>query len=540
MEKLWIWAKNPGNRFWFVYAGLSLIVLFPLLAPGYILTLDLVFTPHIQWPHDLTSTFPVRVIVWGLGQLLPGDVIEKLVLFVILFCSGISTHMLVISFKRTIYADTTWQLGAFVAGVFYMINPFTYSRFMAGQWMVLLGYALFPFFIRMLLELMEKPSMKKALMLGVMAAVVMAASIHFSGMIAVTAVVAWLLIAGKRRAAIRYYAVSLATTIVLTCYWWIPALVGKSDLGVAVAGFNDVHFDAFRTTSHGAFGAIGEVLRLQGFWVEARGFYLLPQDWVPAWGLLFMGFWALVVVGAVKFWRIAPLLVRLCVICIVIGVILAATPLIQWSSQYVPFAAGYREPHKFAALVALGYAVLAAFGAMVVAQKTKKQRQRTAVWGVLIVLPIILTPTMLWGFGGQLQPRHYPIEWYEANELLKREVAGSEKVLVLPWHQYSEYRFTQRIIANPAEVFFEVPTVVSDDPEFKQVSPTTPNDAKRKIEAALRNKSSLVDVLMQQNIHVVVLLKEQDFGDYAYLDDERNLKKIQENDMLSIYRLEER
>lgn len=539
IKKLQTWLRNYDNWYWFAYAGLSLLVLFPLLLPGYVLTLDLVFTPHIQWPGSVTSEFPLRAVLWGVNQLLPGDIVEKLVLFAILFCSGVGAYRLITSLKVDAYPNGSWRLGAYVAGVFYMINPFTYSRFMAGQWMVLLGYALLPFFVRVLFAFIEKPSYKKAVTLGVIAAAVMAVSIHFSGMIVVVSVIAWVLADKHRMKSLRYISLSIATTIVLTSYWWIPMVVGKSDLGAAVAGFNGADFDAFATSGGGAFGPIGAVLRLQGFWVEARGFYLLPQDWVPAWGLVFLAFWALVTVGAVRFWRVKPLVVRFAICSIGLGTIVAATPVIRWSSQWLPFVAGYREPHKFAALIALGYAVLAAFGAIAVAQSVKKGWSRIIIWAVLISLPIILTPTMLWGFGGQLQPRQYPSEWQTANVFLKRGIAAGEKTLVLPWHQYSEYHFTDRIIANPAELFFEVPTVISDDPEFKQVSPTVPNDDNRRIEAALHAKTDLFDVLKRQNIRFIVLLKDQDYDDYTYLDGDNHLKKIQDNGKLSIYQLEE-
>ena len=253
-----------------------------------------------------------------------------------------------------------------------------------------------------------------------------------------------------------------------------------------------------------------------------------------------MGVWALVIAGAITFWRLRPLPVKFTIVCIVVGVVLASTPLIHWASQFLPLVAGYREPHKFAALVALGYAVLAAFGAVAIAQKAKEGWQRTVVWGVLVVMPIALTPTMLGGFGGQLQPRQYPVQWYEANELLKQEMDKGEKVLILPWHQYSEYHFTQRIVANPAEVFFEVPAVASDDPEFKRLPPTTPNSDKRDIARALQDRSLLVDVLARQNIRYVVLMKEQDFDEYRYLDNVANLKKVQDNNVLSIYKREEK
>jgi len=151
-----------------------------------------------------------------------------------------------------------------------------------------------------------------------------------------------------------------------------------------------------------------------------------------------------------------------------------------------------------------------------------------------LFLPLAITPTMLWGFSGQLSPRAYPAGWHEMNQELKNK--GSDiKTIFLPWHQYAKFNFSGRIIASPAEKFFETPVIVSDDPEFKNVAPTIPDDQKSKITAALKDTKTFASTLREQNIKYILLAKENDAENYNYLNSDNSFKLIKENDDLKLY-----
>ena len=89
------WIRSEKRLVWVEYSVLSFIILLPLLLPGYILTLDLVFTPNFAWPTELTNTYPLEMVLWIIHWILPGDVIEKIILFSILLLSGVGMHQLV-------------------------------------------------------------------------------------------------------------------------------------------------------------------------------------------------------------------------------------------------------------------------------------------------------------------------------------------------------------------------------------------------------------------------------------------------------------
>jgi hypothetical protein len=137
MEKArWGWVP------YLFYALLSLSILGPLLQPGYILTLDMVFTPHFDsssfvfgldewWP---SASAPFFILMEFGSKIVPAWLIQKAILFLVFFLAGLGAHRL-FPYRGA---------GAYFAGLLYMINPFTYARFLAGQWGMLTAYAMFP------------------------------------------------------------------------------------------------------------------------------------------------------------------------------------------------------------------------------------------------------------------------------------------------------------------------------------------------------------------------------------------------------------
>jgi len=235
------------------------------------------------------------------------------------------------------------------------------------------------------------------------------------------------------------------------------------------------------------------------------------------------------------------MLVSIATGCVLLGIILAATPLVEILSRFVPFVAGYREPQKFVNLIAIGYSILGVFGAGYIIEWASKRfadlGSQVAV-AICLFLPLAITPTMLWGFSGQLTPRTYPTGWSEMNQELKN-IASNDRTLFLPWHQYATFDFASRIIANPAEKYFETPVIISDDPEFKNVSPTIPNEEKRRITEALNRPDTLARTLRSQHIRYILLSKEKDKIDYSYLDKTNGLMLIKENSDLKLYKVED-
>lgn len=538
------------QRVWLLYSVLALVVLAPLLHPGYILTLDMVFTPHLRMPTSSSNDYIFRVFLHALNAVLASDVIQKLLLFMVLLLSGVGMHRLV---RYLSGADSSEQqsIGAYIGGILYVVNPFIYDRFMAGQYQVLLGYALLPWFVQLLLRFLAVPGSATMLRLAACAVVVSIVSIHSIGLMVVLGMVALGVVLWQRRGNKEWRAklwkfslLALVILAVASSYWLVPIALGKGSVATQIAGIGAADQSAFATVGDGVLGKIGNIVRLQGFWAIVYDMYDLPQALVPVWGLITLMVWMLIVAGGVSMWRSRHrAMVVILVLSALIASVLALGVLSGWPAAHIPLLAGYREPQKFVALIALAYAVFAAFGAVATLAYVRAQGGRLFYVGaiiLLVVLPFVWTPTMLRGFNGQLRPVQYPADWFAANALLKRD-DGNYQTLFLPWHLYMRFGFTDRITANPATAFFDKPVIVSDDPEFRGAALSNPTTAKRALDRLLPNAEHTSDLgaqLAALHIKYIIVSHDDDYRKYAYLVHRSDMRLVAKHATLDVYRNE--
>lgn len=529
-----------------LYSGVALLILWPLLGPGYILTLDMVFAPKLAMPEVVTSSYMLHAALHLLNLLIPSDVIQKLLLFAILLLSGLGMHRLMRLLQPQSISAIAAQSAAYASGLLYMINPFTYSRFMAGQYSVLLGYACLPFFVAALLRFFQEPSLKKSIILAAWTTIIGIVSIHTLGLVFVVAFIVLAQSAWKHRRDIqllkrfaKWGTVVAAVFFVTSSYWLVPLIQGSGPTAVSIATFRASDQSAFATDGDGVIGKLVHVMRLQGFWTEREGLYLLPQDELRIWGVAVILVWTLVVVGGMATWRQKRELGVLFTVSIVVAALLATGVGTTWLANYIPFFAGYREPQKFVAIIALGYAVFVGFAVakLIGMIHTKVGRVGVAIGFALILIGF--TPVMFRGFDGQLVPRQYPPDWHTMNERLNND-DGEYKVLFLPWHLYMRYQFAGRVIANPGDRFFDKSLLVSDDPELHGVSPAVADDQKQLVTTRILPQAPQSSVIGRQlaplNVKYVLLAKDADYQTYDYLDHQTDLQLVTETATLKLYR----
>lgn len=518
-----------------LYGLTTLLVCAPLLTPGFIMTLDFVFTPELPMPQDISSSYLFRAFLHLLNVVVPGDVIQKIIMLAIFLASSIGMHRLI----RTVTgAAATAGPGIYIASIFFAINPFTYSRFMAGHYSVLLGYALLPWLMTLLIAFGRQPNIKNAVKLSLLTVLIAILSIHTLASVALLAAGVISVALWQRRTYLKTYAryglIIMALFVTLSSYWLVPLALGKGTTADTIQSFTVADTKAFATTGDNPIERTFHVLRLQGFWAERRGLFLLPQDRSLLWGLMAMIIIALVIVGAVSGWRRH----RAITAALLISAGLALLIAIGLAGEAAN-AVGLREPHKLLALIVLTYGVLLALGVDACLQRLRRQGSWMHVGGAvcLVSLPFLLTRVMLWGFDGQLQPRHYPADW----ATLKTELATKSEgeVLFLPWHQYMSFRFAGRIIANPAPAFFGSRIIVSQDPELDGAF-GGPQDARQRTLSSLLAKDgdhrTLADTLAAHNISYVVVAKELDYASYGYLHSQPHLQLVRNSDTLLFYK----
>lgn len=536
----------PLAKSFVAYGLLALLVMLPMLWPGYILTLDMVFTPELRMPEQMSSSYLFHAGLHYLNFLLPSDVIQKIMLLAILVMSGLGMHYLTRHIQTSKNEPNEFAMwGAFVAGALYMINPFVYSRFMAGQYAVLLGYALLPFFARAMLKFFAVPTLKRAMMLSGWLVAIGIISVHTLGLAVVLIAATFAVCAWRHRENYRITmataalgSLGLLTFVTASGYWLFPLLQGTSNQGQAVANFSTEDQKAFATVGGDVTGQLGNILQLQGFWAEGEGLYLLPQDQLPVWAVAVLAIWTLVGVGARWLWKRQRAMAVLFIGASAVAIILAIAGVPEW----LPGSAGFREPHKFVGLLALTYALFAGLGAAAALNWARRKRGQFAfntLAVLIILLPAVFTPTMFWGFSGQLSPRQYPADWHRINEKLNQD-KDEFRVLSLPWHLYMHYQFAGRIIVNPSDKFFDKPTITSNELEFKNASPTFPNAAKKlltkQIIPSAPGRTDLGKQLSELDIKYVLLAKTFDYKDYAYLGLQTDLELIEETPNLKLYR----
>ena len=127
-----------------VYSVISVIIISTIFNIYYILFLDwngLTFKGNhiINTLEPNHVGFLIATILEFMSNLLYFKYIQDILIFFILILSGISMHFLV---------NTKSQIPKYFAGIFYMINPFVYLRFMAGHWLLLLAYSITPFVVK--------------------------------------------------------------------------------------------------------------------------------------------------------------------------------------------------------------------------------------------------------------------------------------------------------------------------------------------------------------------------------------------------------
>jgi hypothetical protein len=548
------WHHVPSHLPSLVYGVVALCIMLPLLAPGYIFALDMVFGPDIQLPPASQSSYPFYVLLNGLGYILNTQIIEKILLFSILLLSGIGAHRLTMYVAaiptlkgNRLAADDTKPYYAYFSGLLYMVNPFTYDRFMDGQFAVLLGYALLPFFVKLLFGfLFTSPSWRTGLRLTALAIVIGICSIHTIGMLGVLTLVGSLIFIWKNRQDSirigRFLVLSLGLITIFMAansFWLIPLVQGSSSTAGLIQDVDSRHLLAFRTNGSSDWAVVGNMLGLQGYWGEREGRFTTVATAAPWWPLMAAVILLLVFIGGRSYWKYAQvkLIVVTCLIAAILAVGIAADPfkhLNQWLVTNLTFFKGYREPQKLVALLALTYAVLGGLGVLRLSAKAKTVHRQTA--HLLLILPFVLTPTMLFGFAGQFKPADYPHDWYTTNQEIVSKAKGG--TLFLPWHQYMYYDFANQVIINPAPKFFDGQVIAGDNAEIGLVERQSASHRGKVIEALLKDKNvtNLGAKLAKPNIEFVVLSKTADWKTYSILRRQKDLKLISETESLEVYR----
>ena len=294
-----IWESRLKTRE-LVFFLTALVIMGPLLGPGQILTLDsplalnFNLAEYFSWSTDgAESVFaathnsaPIAAVLRGFELLLPFQVVEKMWLVLLLFLCAVGA-------SRLPYLE---ESGRFYAGFFYLVNPFTYIRFVSGQWGMLGAYALIPFAVTSFFLLLEEPSRKQIAIFVLLLTLISHLQIHGLALA--------LLVVGSlygANCAIRPESFRRP----------LPAVLWFGGLFLLVNSFWIVRFMMFGggVTKNMPVGELGyfsafpaiDVISLRGVWFS--GAFVDISNLVPVWWVLFLPLMVLAVYGSISMWE---------------------------------------------------------------------------------------------------------------------------------------------------------------------------------------------------------------------------------------------
>jgi hypothetical protein len=436
--------------------ALGLIVLGPALAPGFVLTYDMVFVPDPPATPAMfgrTGGFPRPVpsdaVVAGLAVALPAQIVQKLLLLAVFGLAAWGAARLV---------PSRHPLPRLAAAVFYTWNPYIAERLLLGHWALLLGYAGLPWAARAAVSAGARGGVARLARSLLPAAVGGFAAMNVSALVVLSG--AAVVRPGRRRAA----AVSRALLVIvgLSLPWLVPAVLQQLTGRDAGYGTDPAGVDLFAARADTPFGSLGSLLSLGGIWnreVATPGIGAWPGAAARlALSLVAIGFFAAALRrrGAAAPPPRRDLARRVGTSCKIttekggslacfpglavaagaglviacLGITAPGRAVLRGLIGLWPAFAVLRDAQVWVAPLALVEAV--GLGLAVAALTRRTGAEARVLAGLVAVAPVVLLPTFAWGIGGRLDAVQYPPDWAAARRVIERDpVPGA--VLSLPW-----------------------------------------------------------------------------------------------------------
>jgi hypothetical protein len=402
--------------------ALALLVVAPLISPGYLLLRDAVSTPRSYLSDTaLGLTSPPRATpqdfaVALTSHVLDGGIVVKALLVAGLWLAGWGAARLV-----AVVLPETGAGGQFVAITLAIWNPYVGERLLQGHWSLLLGYGCLPWVAATMLTLRSDSTGFFALAFWTALAGLTPTGLMLAATVALVCVAA----PGTGRPRWLCAAVALAGAVLAALPWLTAATLGLSSADHIWAQAPEVA--AFAARAEPGLATLGSLASLGGIWNGEA----VPASRATLFAVVSAGvLLAVVAIGlptVVRRRAAVPLLV-LAAVSVLVPAALAAGPGLATLRAVVEAAPGLgvlRDGQKWVALAMPGYA-LAGAGAVLTLRRWLQPALTALVCCVALLLAL---PDLAWGVAGKVEPVHYPSDWATVAALINRDPG---EVAVLP------------------------------------------------------------------------------------------------------------
>jgi len=518
-----------------IYPILAFVIVFPLLLDKFLFLLD--YIPRINGYNALQLFYGFTAPVYGgslpitlLSAIIPAEIFQKFLIFLILFLSGYLMYSLASKFT----SSKTAQL---YAGLLYMLNPYTYIRIVVGHWLILFAYAILPLAVKYLIELLDKKDLKNTIKFT-LATTLVAFNSHTLFIALIVFSILFLSKLCRDRSISLFKSIISASLffLLLNTYWLVPLFTAKEETLLSHISLKDI--EVF-SPKESLFGIMG----MYGFWKVG---YIYAKDLLSFWHILFLAIFILAVYGFTSFRKNRYVLafgfVWLIGFALATGIKGPLNDIFKLLFEYTPLK-GMRDTHKFVTMLAFSYSILGALGLTKLEEQLKNLKPLVKYFIILIILliPLIYSFTFFNGFAGQIKPTDFPKDWYEVKEFLNKD-KDNFRVLFFPWHLYMTFHWVpnrDKLIANPAPLFFDREVISGKNIEipgvYRQVY--TPYQVYIDYLLGKRNKISnfgeLVSIL---GVKYILLTKEVDYKKYFFLLKQKDLELVLETKNFYVFK----
>ncbi|EME16592.1 hypothetical protein [Rhodococcus triatomae] len=436
---------------------LALVIVGPLLGPGYLLLRDAVSTPRsfltdsaLGLSDAAARAVPQDAAIAVLSAVVDGGLAVKTILVAALWAAGWGAARMVAALfpaRGTFPRPSVGVGGRLLAATVTMWNPYVAERLLQGHWSLLTGYAALPWVV----IATTRTRRGKPRGWPVLATALAAAGLTPTGAVLASLLALVLLVvpAGpvrvfgssdyqKRAQGVRRVGIGAALAVVASAPWLVATAVSGAGAEGDTAGVA-----AFAARAEPWLATTGSLAGLGGIWNADA----VPGSRTTPWALIATAILlAVVALGLPAVWRArrSPVVVALAVLAAAAVVVptLAATgwglAVGEWAVVHLPGYGLMRDAQKWVALAVPFYALSAAAGVSVLASLARRvfaddpaptRASRAGAAVVAIGAVLLSLPDLAWGVGGALRPVHYPEAWQRVTALVE---GGAGDVAVLP------------------------------------------------------------------------------------------------------------